>query len=74
MFSGFQLKEGGKGVSFSSFKDPSLADSMAILNLIDCIAPKKINWDYVKDGTSDEVSSCLVYLTVLFSLAAMFRP
>jgi len=42
-------------VSFTSFKDQSLSDSMAILSLIDCIAPKKINWDYVKEGGSDEV-------------------
>lgn len=55
----FQLKEAGKTVSFSSFKDQSLADSMAILHLIDCIAPKKINWDYVKDSGSEEV--CLAF-------------
>ncbi|XP_052797877.1 plastin-3-like [Mya arenaria] len=49
-----RLRESGKSVSFSTFKDQSLSDSMAILHLIDCIAPKKINWDYVKDSGSEE--------------------
>ncbi|XP_052286219.1 plastin-2-like isoform X2 [Dreissena polymorpha] len=49
-----RLREAGKSVSFSSFKDPTLCDSLAILHLIDVIAPKKINWDYVKDSGSDE--------------------
>ncbi|XP_045176272.2 plastin-2-like [Mercenaria mercenaria] len=50
-----KLKEGQKTCGVSSFKDPSLATGLPILHLIDCIAPKKINWDNVKkEPESDE--------------------
>lgn len=48
-----RLAEGGKKCSFKSFKDQSLGDGMLILHLIDCISPKKINWDVVKDSGSE---------------------
>lgn len=49
-----RLKEGGKSCTVSSFQDQSLGNGITILHLIDCIAPKKINWDIVKDTGSEE--------------------
>lgn len=40
--------------TFTNFKDQSLADGIVILQLIECISPKKINWDVVKHGGSEE--------------------
>jgi hypothetical protein len=51
----FQLKEGGKRTSFTSFQDSSLSDSKAILDLIDCIKRNMVNFDLVKDCSNEEV-------------------
>lgn len=49
-----KLKEGGKKTSFSSFQDSSLNDSKAILDLIDCIKRNMVNFDLVKDCSTEE--------------------
>lgn len=49
-----RLKEGGKKTSFSSFQDSSLNDSKTILDLIDVIKRGMVNFDLVKDCSSEE--------------------
>ncbi|KAL4224521.1 Plastin-3 [Mactra antiquata] len=44
----------GTGCSVSSFNDKSLSDGVTILNLIDQIAPKKVNKDIIKVCESDD--------------------
>lgn len=56
----FQLKEGGKKSSFSSFNDSTLSDGRTIIDLIDCIRRGMINYDLVKDGSGEEASYMIV--------------
>ena len=61
-----KLSSFGKSTSVTSFKDPSISDGKAVIDLIDCIVPGSIKYDLVKTCESDEVcvrgvefSSCL---------------
>ena len=66
-----QLKEGGKKRTVSSFQDSTLSDGVTILNLIDCIAPKKVNWSSVKEGGSDDVGH--TFYNVIYSKTSISR-
>ncbi|XP_034545303.1 plastin-3-like [Notolabrus celidotus] len=49
------LSEAGKSSSIRSFKDKSIGTSLPVLDLIDAIQPKSVNFDLVKkDELSDE--------------------
>ncbi|XP_043983122.1 plastin-3-like [Gambusia affinis] len=49
------LKEAGKSSSIKSFKDKAISTSLPVLDLIDAIQPKSVNFDLVKrDNLSDE--------------------
>jgi len=41
-------------------QDPSIADAKVVIDLIDAIKPGAINYELVKDGGTDEVSSVFV--------------
>lgn len=49
------LAAGGKTTSISSFKDPSIANSLPVLDLVDTIKPGSINYELVNKGTGEEV-------------------
>ncbi|KAL5480026.1 hypothetical protein EMCRGX_G023641 [Ephydatia muelleri] len=48
------LAAGGKTTSISSFKDPSIANSLPVLDLVDTIKPGSINYELVNKGTGEE--------------------
>ncbi|XP_017278623.1 plastin-2 isoform X1 [Kryptolebias marmoratus] len=49
------LSEAGKSSSIKSFKDKTISTSLPVLDLIDAIQPKSVNFDLVKrDDVSDE--------------------
>uniref|UniRef100_A0A3P8WXZ9 Plastin-3 n=1 Tax=Cynoglossus semilaevis TaxID=244447 RepID=A0A3P8WXZ9_CYNSE len=49
------LTEAGKTSTISSFKDPSISTSLAVLDLIDAIQPNSVNYDLVKgEAQTDE--------------------
>ena len=52
------LSEAGKTSSITGFKDPSIATSMPVIDLVDAIKPGSIKYDLVNQGAalSDEVS------------------
>ena len=50
-----KLSSFGKSTSVTSFKDPSISDGKAVIDLIDCIVPGSIKYDLVKTCESDEV-------------------
>ena len=64
------LSEAGKTSSITGFKDPSIASSMPVIDLVDAIKPGSIKYDLVNQGAalSDEVSDgadcCLCYWVV----------
>ncbi len=41
-------------MSIKSFKDPSLSDSLFLINICAAIEPRIINWDIVQKGETDE--------------------
>ena len=45
---------GGKHPSIQNFKDPSLADSKFLINLLAAIEPRAVNWDLVLEGGNDD--------------------
>ena len=45
----------GKSSSIHSFKDPSIATSLPVLDLIDAIKPGAVKYDLVNSGDSEEV-------------------
>ncbi|XP_074530745.1 plastin-3-like [Halichoeres trimaculatus] len=50
-----KLSEAGKSSSIKSFKDKSISTSLPVLDLIDAIQPKSVNFELVKtDSLSDE--------------------
>lgn len=48
------LSGAGKSSSISSFKDPAIATSMPVLDLIDAIKPGAIKYDLVNSGNTEE--------------------
>ena len=42
---------------FSPLQDPSLANGHAVIDLVDAIRPGTINYELVRQGGSEEVSS-----------------
>ena len=53
-----QLTEGGKSSQIRDFKDKKNRTAIAIIDIVDLMAPDTINYDFVKTGSnlSDEVS------------------
>jgi len=51
-----KLKSAGKKSSFRNFQDQSLANGHAIIDLVDAIKPKAVNYDLVKGGEGEELS------------------
>lgn len=60
------LSGAGKTTSISGFKDPSIANSMPVIDLVDAIKPGSIKYDLVNQGgsLSDEVILCLSTISV----------
>ena len=50
-----QLKSCGKKSKITSFNDPTICNSRAIIDLVDCLKPGSIKYDHVKEGESSEV-------------------
>lgn len=49
-----RLTEGGKQTQITGFKDPSIATSMVILDLIDVVRPNSVNYALVKTGNDEQ--------------------
>ncbi|XP_031572293.1 plastin-2-like [Actinia tenebrosa] len=49
-----QLAKGKKSSTIKSFKDPSICTSLAVIDLIDCISSKVVNYNLVTPGETDE--------------------
>ncbi|XP_076804249.1 plastin-2-like [Clavelina lepadiformis] len=49
-----KLTANGKETRISSFKDSSVTTSHVVIDLIDCIAPGKVNYDIINPGNSEE--------------------
>lgn len=49
-----KLADSGKSSSLKGFQDSSLADGKTILDLIDALQPGSVNYDFVKDGSTQE--------------------
>jgi len=49
-----KLQEAGKGMQITGFNDSSISKGRPIIDLIDAIRPKSINYDIVKAGDNDE--------------------
>lgn len=52
-----QLKDADKNSSISSFKDPSIATSHAVLDLVDAIRPGIVRYELVSAGVQVKVSN-----------------
>lgn len=48
-----KLKNSGKKSSFSNFQDPVLKDGRVVIDLVDAISPRSINYTLIKDGDSE---------------------
>jgi len=48
------VKASGKETKISSFKDPSLADSIFFIDLLAAIESRVVNWEYVTEGKTPE--------------------
>ena len=59
------LSEAGKSSSISGFKDPSIRNSMPVIDLVDAIKPGSIKYDLVNQSASLSDEVCTVYLHVL---------
>lgn len=55
------LSAAGKSTSITGFKDPNIANSMPVIDLVDSIKPGSIKYDLVNQGASlsEEVIPCL---------------
>lgn len=49
-----KLANGGKKSSIRSFQDSSISDAKVVIDLIDAIKPGAINYDLVKQGSTEE--------------------
>lgn len=54
------LSAGGKTSSITGFKDPNIATSLPILDLVDTIKPGSINYELVNKTTGEEVRCFMV--------------
>ena len=62
------LRDSGKTTSITGFKDPSISNSMPVIDLVDAIKPGSIKYELVNCGTSlsDEVYTyCLIKLCIV---------
>ena len=46
----------------ASFKDPKIATSLPVIDLIDSLRPGKVKYEIVTDGASEEVNLPLVIM------------
>lgn len=49
-----KVKQGGKGSTMRSFKDPSLSNAVFFLDLLNAIKPGYVDYSLVNQGSSDE--------------------
>jgi plastin-3 len=49
-----KLERSGKKSRIASFNDPSIADSLAIIDLVDCVKKGSVNYTLVKPGHSQQ--------------------
>ncbi|XP_065654020.1 plastin-3 [Hydra vulgaris] len=49
-----KLSDAGKTSSITSFKDPSISTSLAVIDLVDAIVPESIQYDLVTKGENEE--------------------
>lgn len=70
----FQLASAGKTSSISSFKDPSICKSIAVIDLIDAIKPGSIDYSLVNKGNTEAVSPLLttVYFMIHINFVVLF--
>ena len=55
------MEQAGKTSTITGFKDPSIATSIPIIDLLDALRPGKINYEIVLPGANDEVISHYYY-------------
>lgn len=48
------LEAAGKSSKISGFKDPSIATSIPVIDLVDSIKPSSVNYELVESGTDEE--------------------
>ncbi len=53
-WSNFRLERGGKRTRITGFTDPSICTGVVILDLIDVLRPKSVNYALVRAGNDDE--------------------
>lgn len=53
----FQLMSSGKTSKINGFTDPSIANSRAIIDLVDTCKPGCVNYDLVKAGHTEQVGA-----------------
>jgi len=51
-----QLEQAGKTTHVTGFNDPSVSDSLAIIDLVDAIRKGTVNYSLVKPGHTQQVS------------------
>ena len=57
-----QLGDAGKSSTIASFKDPNIATSLLVIDLINSLRPGKVKYGIVTDGVRDEVRLSLVVM------------
>ena len=57
-----KLESGNKRSRITSFKDPSIAVGVVVLDLVDAIKPGSVKYDLVKAGSTEQVRSHVVKL------------
>lgn len=74
-----KLQNAGKGSSIRNFQESSLANAIAVIDLVDAIKPGTINYEMVKLSGSEEVSNLIrklflinIFVTVLFVSSIFF--
>ena len=57
------MQGAGKSSRITSFQDPSISSSLAVLDLVDVIKPGIVEYDMVSSATTDEVSNIINIFT-----------
>jgi len=66
------LSDSGKTSRIQSFKDPCIATSIPVIDLVDAISPGSIDYELVTAGESDEVRGLFVYVCFKIYLPLSF--
>ena len=50
-----KLKMAGKSSTFRNFQDPTLTTGHAVIDLIDALKPRSVNYEVVREGNNEKV-------------------